>query len=401
MSIPIVCVPPVLSGLISYYRPFFSKPQFHHFRHLVTGYIISENKTLQEINDAYGDKNQSSLNRFVSHSNWNMDSLNMIRLQQVKDTLPLKKKGILIIDESLLHKTGKYMELAGFHRSGVTKNLEWGHMSVNSFYTDTDNNDFPLKTDIYVREKDCKNHNLDFKTKRELAIEHVDFAIKANLPFGLVIVDAGYEGEEFTREVIERNLDFIIGVRVSTNISIDRKKRISIGEYLGTLTDADFNFYVTEKQAYFYHVIKVSIRGIGIVNLIISYLDGDEENVKCYISNVKNEGEILIKLLIKRWTIECFHRDAKQHLGLEAYQVRKGRGMQVVALAILTAYTLAILAARILKTPIRTLRTIGEICRYLQLIAYKGVRWFKDKVKEPIEFVGMLKKHVFVKTAKV
>jgi hypothetical protein len=401
MSMPIVCVPPVISGLISYYRPFFTKPQFHHFRHLVTGYLVSDNKTLQEINDSYGDKDQSSLNRFVSHSDWDLDSLNMMRLQQVKDALPLNKKGILIIDESLLHKTGKYMELAGFHRSGITKKLEWGHMSVNSFYTDTDDNDFPLTTDIYVREKDCKKYSREFKTKRELAVEHIDLCLKANLPMGLVIVDAGYEGEDFTREIIERRLDFIIGVRVSTNISIDRKKRIPIGDYLETLTDADFNFYLSEEKTYFYHVVKASIRGIGIVNLIISYVDGDEENIKCYISNVKNEGEIIIRLLIRRWTIECFHRDAKQHLGLEAYQVRKGRGMQVVALAILTAYTLAILAARILKTPIRSLRTIGEVCRYLQLIAYKGVRWFKDKLKKPIEFIGIMKKHVFVKSAKV
>lgn len=401
MSMPIICVPPVLNNLLSYYRPYFTKPQYHHFRHLVTGLIVSENKTLQEINDAYGDRDQSSLNRFVSHSEWDMDLLNNLRLQQVKDTLPLKKKGVMIIDESLLHKTGKHMELAGLHRSGVTKKLEWGHMAVNAFYTDSDDNDFPVTTDVYVREQDCKKNNLDFKTKREIAVEQIDLAIRAKLPIGVVIADAGYEGEEFTREIIERGLDFIIGVRVSTNISIDRQKRISIGEYLERLTDADFDFYLTEDKAYFYHIVRVSIRGIGMVNLIISYSDGDEENVKCYISNVKNEDEILIKLLVKRWVIECFHRDAKQHLGLEAYQVRKGRGMQVVALAILIAYTLASLAARILKIPTRSLRTIGEVCRYLQLVAYKGIRWLKDKFRNPIEFVRILKKHVFVKTAKV
>ena len=401
MSMPINCVPPVLKGLLSIYQPSFTKPQFHHFCHLVNGLIVSDNKTLQEINDGYGDKDQSSLNRFVSHSDWDLDSLNMVRLQQVKDTLSLKKKGALIIDESLLHKTGKCMELAGLHRSGITKKIEWGHMSVNSFYTDSDDNDFPVKTDIYVREKDCNKNKLDFKTKREIAIEQIDFALQAGLPIGLAIVDAGYEGEEFTRELLLRNLDFIIGVRVSTNVSVNRQKRISVGQYLERLTDTDFKTHITDKQSYFYHITKVSIRGIGAVKLIISYIDGDEENVKCYITNLDQPDEIIIKLLIKRWIIECFHRDAKQHLGLEAYQVRKGRGMQVVALAILTAYTLVILAARILKTPIRALRTIGEVCRYLQLIAYKGVRWFKARLKDSVGFVKILKKNVFVKTAKV
>ena len=401
MSIPVICTPPVLNTLFNPYRAFFTKPQFKHFKNLVTGLIISENKTIQEINDGFGEKDQSSLNRFVSHSSWDLNELNLLRLKNTRNHLHLKKKGAIIIDESLLHKNGKKMELAGLHRSGITKNIEWGHMAVNAFYTDSDNNDFPVKTDIYVREQDCKKYNVSFKTKREIAIEQIDHALEAGLPIKLVLVDAGYEGEEFTREIKDRLLDFIIGVRTSTNISIDRQKRISIGDYLSILTDNDFKFYLTEEKAYFYHIKEVNIRGIGKVKLVLSYMYGDEENIKCYITNLTEEDEIIIKLLIKRWRIECFHRDAKQHLGLEAYQVRKGRGMQVVALAILTAYTLVILAARILKTPIRSLRTVGEVCRYLQLIAYKGIKWVKSKLKDAMKWVRILKKHVFVKTAKV
>jgi len=401
MSMPIVCIPPVLNRLFGSYQDFFTKPQFSHFKRLVTGLIVSENKTLQEINDGFGKKHQSNLNRFVSHSSWDLDELNHIRIKQVGENLSLHKKGILIIDESLLHKTGPHMELAGMHRSGISGGIEWGHMAVNSFYSDSNDNDFPVKTDIYVREKDCKKYDREFKTKREIAVDQIDFALQAGLPASLVIVDAGYEGEEFTREIIERQLKFIIGVRVTTKISIDRQKRISVGEYLSTLTDDNFDFYLTEEQAYFYHIVKVYIRGIGTVKLVVSYAYGDEEKVKCYISNLDEEDEILIKILIKRWRIECFHRDAKQHLGLEAYQVRKGRGMQVVALAILTAYTLAMLAARILKMPVRCLRTVGEVCRYLQLIAYKGVRWIREQLSNPLRFIQMLKKHVYVKNAKV
>lgn len=401
MSMPIVCIPPVLNKLFAPYKEFFTEPQFYHFKNLTTGLIVSENKTIQEINDSFGKKNQSSLNRFVSHSSYDLDELNLIRVNNIKSILHLNKKGMMIIDESLLHKTGRNMELAGMHRSGVTKRLEWGHMAVNSFYTDSQDNDFPIKTEIYVKDNDCKKHNIEFRTKREIAIQQIDFAIKAGLPVNLILVDAGYEGEEFTREIINRHLDFIIGVRITTKISINRQERISIGDYLLTLTDNDFDFYTTEDQAYFYHVKKVYIRGIGSVKLIISYKYGDEEEIKCYISNLDEDDETLIKILIKRWRIECFHRDAKQHLGLEAYQVRKGRGMQVVALAILIAYTLVMLASRILITPLRRLRTVGEVCRYLKLIAYKGVRWIRSKIRKPLEFIQIMKKHVFVKTAKV
>jgi len=398
MSLPIVCIPPVLNKLLEHYKEFFTKPQFKHFKRLVTGLIVSENKTLQEINDGFGKTNQSNLNRFVN-SKIDMDRLNSLRIKQAKQHFLFKKKGALIVDESLLHKTGKKMELAGIHRSGITKKLEWGHMTVNSLYVDSEDNEFPVKTDLYVREENCKERK--FLTKRQLAIRQIDTALREGLQVGVVIVDAGYEGEEFTREIKIRGLDFIIGVRVSTKASFDREKRIHIEEYLLRLTDDNFDYIIKDGQAYFYHIAKASIRGIGAVKLVISYVYGDEENIKCYITNLDEEDEIIIKLLIKRWRIECYHRDAKQHLGLEAYQVRKGRGMQIVALAILTAYTLVMLAARILKTPIRALRTVGEVCRYLKLIAYKGVRWIKTKLRDPIEFLKMLKKLVFVKNAKV
>ena len=402
MSLPIICIPPVINKLLKPYNPFFSRPQFKHFRRLTTGLIVSENKTLQEINDSFGECDQSNLDRFVSFSAWDLDDLNEIRLKQVKDVLPLQKKGVQIVDESLLHKTGPCMELAGLHRSGVTKELEWGHMAVNSFYTDSDDNDFPIKTDVYVREKDCAKYgNIPFKTKREMAIEQIDFALKNNLPVGLVLVDAGYEGEKFTQEIQMRQLDYLIGVRTTTKISIERQKRVSIADYLSTLTDLNFEYYLTEDKAYSYHIRKVSIRGIGSAKLIISFMHGDEENIKCYITNLEEDDETIIKLLIKRWRIECFHRDAKQHLGLEAYQVRKGRGMQVVALATLVAYTLVILIARILKTPIRKLRTVGEVCRYLTLVAFKGIRWISCLIRKPAEFIEILKKHVFVKNTKV
>jgi SRSO17 transposase len=401
MSLPIVCIPPVLNQLFRPYQPLFSGPQYRHFRRLMTGLIVSGNKTLQEINDAFGSCDQSNLNRFINSSPWNPQELNRLRIKQVKDTLCLCKKGILIVDETLLHKTGRNMEYAGMHRSGVTKTLEWGHMVVNSYYTDTDDNRFPVKTGLYIKESDCNSHSIPFKTKRQIAIEQVDYSLEQGLNIGLVSVDAGYEGSEFTQELRSRGLDYLIGVRTSTKVSVDRQKRIGIAGYLDTLTDADFSILSTPDKAYFYHTVKVCIREIGCVRLVISYTLGDEGNVKCYITNLKEKDETIMKLLVKRWEIECFHRDAKQHLGLESYQVRKGRGMQTVALTILAAYTLVILAARILKTPIRCFKTVGEVCRYLTLIAYKGIRWINALVSKPSELTECLKKHVFVKNAKV
>jgi SRSO17 transposase len=401
MSFPIISLPSIIKTQLKPYQDFFSKPQFGHFTRLVTGKIVCDNKTNQEINDEFGERDQSNLNRFVSYSTFDLEKINEKRIDHAKENHNLTKKGIQIIDESLLHKTGKSMELAGTHRSGVTKRLEWGHMVVNSYYIDMKNNSFPIKTDVYVKEDCCKKNNLIFKTKREIGIEQIDFALKNKLPIKTVLVDAGYEGEDFTREISDRKLNYIIGIRNTTKFSINRRKRIDSDEYMSTLDDTDFNVFFKNNEAYFYHIKLCSIRCIGTVKIIFTYKYGDEENIKIYITNLKLSDKIIISMLIKRWEIECFHRDAKQHLGLESYQVRKSRGMQVVALATLTAYTLVKIVANQIVTPVRKLKTVGEVCRYLSLIAHKGTNWFNALMKKPDKFAKMLKKHVFVKNAKV
>ena len=110
-----------------------------------------------------------------------------------------------------------------------------------------------------------------------------------------------------------------------------------------------------------------------------------------------------MNLLLKRWSIEVWNRDAKQHLGLENCQIRKYRGVQKVVPAILVAYTQIILMKNdtILRPIKRTLETIGEGCRYIRLLALKGTAWVKQKAKNLLEFKDLMNKQVFVKNAKV
>ncbi len=62
-----------------FFKPFnriFSKPQFENFKRLVSGFVLSDRKNIQEINSVYGDKDQSSLNRFVTESDWDIKEAN-------------------------------------------------------------------------------------------------------------------------------------------------------------------------------------------------------------------------------------------------------------------------------------------------------------------------------------
>jgi SRSO17 transposase len=400
MSLPIVEKPHQLMANLEVYRKLFTKPQYGHFQRLISGLIISDNKTIQEINDCFNECDQSSLNKFLTLSSWDKEEVEKIRMKQIKQ-LNLSK-GILIIDPTLLHKTGKHMEKANYHYDGLTKEKEWGHQLVHTIFTNG-KNEFPLRGDIYLREVDAdKEHQ--FKTTREIGMEHIDFAIKNNIPFWLVMADAGLYADFFLRKIKSLHKKYIIGIRITNKISIDNGKRISVENYLNTLSDLDFSTHLYEDGIYHLHVKEVYTRGVGKEKILISYKEGDEDCIKIYTTNIFNKNdEELMYLLLQRWDIEVLHRDAKQNLGLEDYQVRKFGAIQKVVCAVHVAYTQLALSKhhKILEPLKRGLKTIGEGCRFFRLIALKGWRWLKRKARNIIELKEVMNNFVFVKNAKV
>lgn len=401
MSLPVKELPLKIKSLLSFYKKHFTRPQYKNFRDLIVGLIVSDKKNVQEIADCFGRVNQSSLNRFLTESDWDWKKINDTRLKQIKKHCKLTK-GILICDPTMLHKTGKEMEKANYHYSGITKKEEWGHLLIDSFFIDKNYNSFPIFADIYLREEDADEEN-PFRTTREMCIEQLNYALK-NLPIWLVMIDAGLYADFLLRDIKSRRLKYIAGVRVTNNISFGRNERISIGDYLNMLTDDDFQYYFHNGEAYFLHVKEIYTRSVGKEKLLISYKGGDEGTIKIYTTNILNvKDETLMTLLLKRWKIEGLHRDTKQHLGLEDYQVRKFGAIQKVVCAVLVAYTQIILSRMqaILRPLKRALRTIGEGCRFFRLIALKGWKWLRDKAKDVEKLKEVMNSYVFVKNAKV
>ena len=401
MSLPIIETPSQLKNYLNGYRGIFTKPQFNHFSNLITGTIVSDNKTIQEINDCFAEKDQSNLNRFVTSSDWDAEEVNDIRISQAKK-MPLKK-GIIILDPSMLHKTGKHMEKVNYHYSGTTKKKELGHLLVNCFFTDGKHR-FPVKSDFYLRDEDADKEH-PFKTSREICMEQLDYSVSKKIPFWLVMADAGLYSDFMIKKIKSLKKKYVIGIRITNKFTINnREKRINASDYFDTITDLDFNTHIIGGEVYHLHTKEIYTRGIGKERLLISYKDGDEDVIKIYTTNVLDKSdEEMMEILLERWEIETLHRDAKQHLGLEDYQLRKFGGIQKVVLAVLVAYTLLALCLhqKILEPLGRAIKTIGEGCRFFRLIAIKGWRWIKRKARNINRLKWAMNNFVFVKNAKV
>lgn len=401
-------IPIGIAELLEDYRPTLTKPQFANFGIFVSGLIVHENKTIQEINDAFSEKDQSSLNRFVTESEFDMLAIDAVRINQIRDVVGTKTRVIFVADDSMAHKTGRQMEKANYHRSGTTKRVEWGHNIVDSLLIDPTGKMYPFGANIYLRKMDCDENNV-FKTKREIAIKQLEHALKCGFHVVIYVADSGYYSSTVCKELRHLKVCFVLGVVGTTKISIDRKKRIAISDYVSQLSQKDYTKVKKSNGTYYIHTVKCYIRGSGSVKLILSYKKGEEEDIRAYVTDILDKSDsYLMECLLKRWNIECFHRDAKQHLGIEDYQVRKYRGIQIVVLAVLVAYTLLVLGclknrviARIAESFGRPLKTIGELCRFMKLSAMKGRSWILRMFREKERFRMILNRYVLVKNAKV
>ena len=174
ISLPVKETPKNLKCLLRDYKKYFTKPQFKHFTRLIAGLIISDRKNIQEINDCFNKCDQSSLNRFLTKSDWDWKKINDVRLRQIKRRSKLSK-GILICDPTMLHKSGKKMEKGNYHYSGMTKEKEWGHLLVDSFFLDKNDNAFPVFADFYLSRENTDKKS-PFRTTPEMCIVKLFYA---------------------------------------------------------------------------------------------------------------------------------------------------------------------------------------------------------------------------------
>lgn len=125
----------------------FSSQALQQFQRYLSGFIVSENKTVEGINRlcVLDVRNQSSLNRLFTESPFSVDALNQARLALVQ-RLPgtqMKSKGVLSLDDTLLAHYGKPFDKIAYLDDSAQKCYVWAHNLVNLHYRD-DQTDYPV-----------------------------------------------------------------------------------------------------------------------------------------------------------------------------------------------------------------------------------------------------------------
>jgi DDE superfamily endonuclease len=381
--LPITEYPSIVKDREMYLRPAFAfRNQIDNCMRYLTGLIVlPERKNVSSISRSFVDsKDQASVNNFITDSTWSEELFHDAAIRMVKDEVEKQKvnHGIVVIDDTLSEKTGKHIEGVGVFWDHVQRKYTLAHNIVSTHYI-TRTFHVPLDFAIYKKREDCKN-DAEFKTKVEIAKELMSKASSYGIPISSVVFDSWYAEKSLFEHIRQLGIEGWVTQAKSNRVitSDDSITEMNLSEFVKTISKKKDRFkpleiYTSlagEKKTYYAFTTSVRMKSLDgrKFRLVISYdnqqLEGDPS---FFVSNVRIwESKKILQIYAMRWSIEGFHRDAKQSLGLEDYQLRKIQGVRRHIAMVFFAYILLQLGSGfdiIMDNLKGNLRTIGSRCR--------------------------------------
>jgi SRSO17 transposase len=204
--IEVPAAPAPLEEYVKHFDPLFSKSnQREGFRGYLEGLLLpaERHKTLtglvntEPVVGAQQPRAQK-LQWFLWESNWDERQVQAERLKLLREdpTTTPNTDGVLVIDETGDRKDGHQTAHVGRQYLANLGKIENGVVSVTSLWAD-EHVYYPIDVEPYTPAHHFEKGKQDpqFRTKLKLAVELVDRAVQAQLPFRAVVADSFY-GED-------------------------------------------------------------------------------------------------------------------------------------------------------------------------------------------------------------
>jgi SRSO17 transposase len=365
-------VPKEFRQMLMPFRQFMTAPQFKHFTRYVFGLIVAENKkkTVEGINAIYAEKkDRSNLTRFMIESPLEMEPILNKALERHWKHLNI---GVgfnlfLVIDDSDTEKSGKHMEGAGFFKchSGEKKYI-FGHNFV-LMLASRNSVAVPVGMRLYLKERYCKKNQITFKNKNQLAAELIAGFRPPRVVRVSVLFDSWYLNPTVVKICQEKGYPYFSQAKSNRTIYVKGDK-FSATQYAKrqrgralkwtTYIPRSHNSPVKAKS------LLVKLNQLGKVRLVVSRNEKRE-----YVFLVTDHLRVPMVEVIHRYDlrcdIECYFRDAKQHLGLGDYQMRSLQGIVRHLYAVMIACILLV-QLKLSLAEAQACETIGQLCLYLR-----------------------------------
>ena len=388
--IPLVELPKIVGHYSAHYESVFSPEALIEFQRYVSGLLVSENKTVEGINRicVFASRNQSSLNRLLTASPWDLNELKKARWAMMNsvEAMRLKAKGVLSIDDTLLPHDGNQFDEIAYLYDSTRDCYTWAHNLVTLHYSD-DETDYPVEFELWrppqvatieagliaagvtlkaskqslkasdpakwrqyllgVWRRNQKQPAVAalYESKLRIAERHLTQWVESHPDLKLpVVFDSWYTTPGFCH-YLDQELklpyvgtlaeDELVHLKSGDEKVSDFAQRLKLEQQQAIADEKPAVFrpiritYKGEEERYYSYCATHRLKNFGKVRLVINHRQADlADKPAFYITNQLHwQAPGITRIRRHRWPVEVYHEEGKAD-GLDQYQVRDFTAIQ-------------------------------------------------------------------------
>ena len=322
-----------LGKFLNVFRDTFKNhPQYRHFQAYVVGLMIYlGSRNLAGLSRAIPDgKSACSLYRFVAEMDWDTKRVEQVRWELLnrRTRRALQAAGrhgkpvpvFLIIDDSLVEKSGKQMEGVDYHYSHGVGGTVLGHVWVTGHLVVLGQS-YPVSWKLYRRQAMCDALGIPFASKPELAAAILRGFEPLPGTQTYVLTDSWYPSRDLLNLCDERGFHLISAVKS------DRKFKtaghnLQVKQWAQALPKRAFDFVTVNTTCYKVWSATGRLSSGHRIRLVVNRVIGQKKWRYLISTDQSLTPQTIISYYLGRWEVENFYRVAKQSLGWGDYQMR-------------------------------------------------------------------------------
>ena len=405
----IVEYPQVVREAMTEFSDLFSyEPQRRHFAEYLTGLMVAANKTVTGINSEFAETtDQSCLNRFITESGWNEQTLNERRLKllQRDPTTAYSDHGVIALDDTLIDHAGQFIKDVGWFWDHAEERNKIAHDYLFVNYVCSSGKHYPLEFRRFKKREQCEVTGETFLDHTQLFCQLVDWVCERKIP-GDFTFDSYFTNAENLNHIHSR-LDKYERPRayvgdLKFNRKLEWKGKVVRADAVAASIPPEDRKELRrgdERQWCFTFALHIPKVNHKVRIVIIWNHRRDAEPRKILVTN-RTTWEVcrILQTYRHRWTgTETYHRDGKQQLGMGDCQLRDGQGQTRHMYLVMLAYSLLMRQLRQDRANEWAhcrLKTIGEACRAMTNETLRAtLNWVVQQVQEH----GKDARHIFAK----
>lgn len=386
--IPLVQLPTLIERYAAHFSDFFKPSEHAHFKEYLSGLLVGDNKTVSGISRLFlmdGKPDQSTLNRFLTQSEWSFRQLNALRVKWMQEceqtrfkTRPLQSGGVLVLDDTLLKHVGRHFEHIAYLYDHVEKRYVWAHNLVNLLYSDQQTEypiDFslwrPAQADFLEQALSLSGVPISEKRREALQVkspgkwrsylvqlagghqdkDSVQLAYQSKLTLAKLLLerfyadwpeldlpvtfDSWYASAWFCKWIDAQGKAYVATLKSDLQVLNEENRLLPLSEWAAQLRakalanpqqspfkPLSIHYRGTQQTAYVLCQSRF-LKGFGRLRIVVRYHNKELEGEPLfYASNQLHWNENTICQIARhRWPVEVYHQEGKRQ-GLEQYRLR-------------------------------------------------------------------------------